>query len=149
MAAAAIDAVVTAAALRSKPEVYTVSDRKVIVEDEFLNFLVIKMKTMSQDELVLLAISHFSSDWNASSRKALFELCLNLRLKHPRMNPRREKKSRVVGTNAGGNIQIVKTKLVSVFATKFMPDLDTDTLSNYLKDKLCCEVTCININAAM
>lgn len=65
-----------------------------------------------------------------------------------RRNPRREKKSAVVGTSAGGNIQIVKTKLVSVFATKLMPDLDADTLSNYLKDKHRREVTCIKINTA-
>ncbi len=50
MAAAAVDAAATAAAPRSKPEIYTVGDGKVIVENEFLNFLVIKMETMSQDD---------------------------------------------------------------------------------------------------
>ncbi len=66
----------------------------------------------------------------------------------PRLNSRRDKRSGVVGTSAGGNIQTVKTKLVSVFATKFMPDLDADTLSNYLKVKLHREVTCLKINTA-
>ncbi len=35
----------------------------------------------------------------------------------PRLNTRRDKRSGVVGTSAGGNIRTVKTKLVSVFAT--------------------------------
>ncbi len=51
-------------------------------------------------------------------------------------------------TSAGGNIRTVNTKLVSVFATKFTPDLDADTLSNYLIDKLHREVTCLKINTA-
>ncbi len=46
------------------------------MEDEFLNFLVVKMKTMAFcHEIVLLVTSHFSSERIASSRKALFELC--------------------------------------------------------------------------
>ena len=40
---------------RIKPEVYRTTDNKVIVEDELLNFLVIKMRTLSHDEIVLLA----------------------------------------------------------------------------------------------
>lgn len=50
--------------------------------------------------------------------------------------PKGKKPGGIVGTCAGGNIQAVKTKLVSVFATKFSPDLDSDTLANYLKAKL-------------
>lgn len=32
-----------------KPEIYNTVDGKVIVEDEFLNFLAVKIKTLSQD----------------------------------------------------------------------------------------------------
>lgn len=32
-------------------------------------------------------------------------------------------------------MSVVKTKLVSVFATRFSPNLDTETLSVYLKEK--------------
>ena len=56
-AAAAVDTAATDAAPRSKPEIYTAGDRKVIVEDGFLNSMVIKMKTMNQDELVLSRLS--------------------------------------------------------------------------------------------
>ncbi len=48
----------------------------------------------------------------------------------------------IVGTGALTNIKTVKTKLVSVFATKVSPDLDKAMLSEYLKDKLGHEVTC-------
>lgn len=66
-----------------------------------------------------------------------------------RLNPPREKKtSGIVGTGAGGNMQVVKTKLVSVFATKFSPDLDSETLANYLKNKLNHDVTCQKIATA-
>lgn len=66
-----------------------------------------------------------------------------------RLNPPREKRtSGIVGTSAGGNIQVIKTKLVSVFATKFSPALDTETLANYLRDKLNRDVTCQKIETA-
>lgn len=61
----------------------------------------------------------------------------------PRSNQLKGKKpSGIVGTCAGGNIQVVKTKLVSVFATKFSPDLDSETLANYLRGKFQRDVTC-------
>lgn len=34
---------------RLKPEIYKTNDGKVIVEDELLNFLVVKMRTLSHD----------------------------------------------------------------------------------------------------
>lgn len=43
---------------------------------------------------------------------------------------------------------MVKTKLVSVFASKFTPDLDARTLSEYLKEKLGREVICQKIDTA-
>ncbi len=63
---------------------------------------------------------------------------------NPRANQFKGKKkpSIILGTCAGGSIQVVKTKLVSVFATRFSPDLDSETLANYLKDKLQREVIC-------
>lgn len=307
---------------RIKPEIYTTADGKTVVEDELLNFLVVKMKTLSQDDIVLLTVNHFGSEWIENSRKVLFELCphttqrfvthkghqkdvnnvksclkvlneagenipcfvsyhmdelppvtfnsldvscllgkidrlgvdlstmkqalsaqtdvcedlrgvvagLNQRLclmekgeedaksllspevaeeevagqvldntgqepgtttvlntnaaeegsgyrgaetaspkwsrvvKHgrrqhshgdafiqskPRMNaPRRDKKSGIVGTSAGGSIQVVKTKLVSVFATKFSPDVNSEALASYLKDNLHRDVTCEKIDSA-
>lgn len=42
----------------------------------------------------------------------------------------------IIETGTVGNIRVVKTKLVSVFASKFSPDLDAETLSGYLKEKL-------------
>ena len=46
MAAAA--AAAASSALRSKPQKYTAADGKIIVENEFLDFLAITMKTMAQ-----------------------------------------------------------------------------------------------------
>ncbi len=60
---------------RLKPEIYNTVDGKIIVEDEFLNFLAVKIKTLSQDEIVLLAAKTFNSDWIEASKKVLFELC--------------------------------------------------------------------------
>lgn len=66
---------------------------------------------------------------------------------NPRLNPSRGKKTGgIVGTSTAGNIQVIKTKLVSVFATKFSPDLDAETLTSYMKDKLKREVTCHKID---
>lgn len=67
-----------AAALRKarlKPEIYTTANGKTLVEDELLNFLVVKMKTLSQDDIILVAVNHFGSEWIENSKKALFELC--------------------------------------------------------------------------
>ena len=60
---------------REKPIIYKTTDGQVIVEDEFLNFLVVKVKTMTQDKLVLVASNTFNSNWIESSKKVLFELC--------------------------------------------------------------------------
>lgn len=54
---------------RMKPEIYKTVDGKVIVEDELLNFLAVKIKTLSQDEIVLLAANTFDSEWIESSKK--------------------------------------------------------------------------------
>lgn len=61
--------------MRTKPDVFTTTDEQVIVEDELLNFLVVKMKTMRQDDIVLLAVNHFGSDWIENSKRVLFEVC--------------------------------------------------------------------------
>ncbi|KAL7394652.1 hypothetical protein ABVT39_001296 [Epinephelus coioides] len=60
---------------RLKPTIYKTVDDQVIVEDEFLNFLVVKIKMMTQDELVPLASNTFDCEWIESSKKVLFELC--------------------------------------------------------------------------
>lgn len=52
-----------------KPEIYKTVDGKIIVEDELLNFLAVKIKTLSQDETVLLATNTFDSKWTESSNK--------------------------------------------------------------------------------
>lgn len=59
--------------------------------------------------------------------------------------PERRMPKPIVGTGAQGNIKVVRTKLVSVFATKFSPDLNAETLANYLKEKLGRDVTCQRI----
>ncbi|KAJ8396792.1 hypothetical protein AAFF_G00013910 [Aldrovandia affinis] len=46
------------------------------------------------------------------------------------------KKTGIIGTGVVSNILAVKTKMVSVFATKFDLNVDADTLSDYLKEKL-------------
>lgn len=61
--------------IRTKPEIYRTDTGKMIVEDEFLNFLSIKIKTVKQDEIVLMAVDHFGSEWITNSTKLLFELC--------------------------------------------------------------------------
>ena len=50
---------------RIKPEIYKTTDGKVIVEDELLHFLSARIKTLSQDEIVLLATNTFDTegDW--------------------------------------------------------------------------------------
>lgn len=59
----------------------------------------------------------------------------------PPVIPRQKKKSSFVmsvfGTGAMGNIRIrmIKTKLVSVVASKFTPYLDALTFSEFLKEK--------------
>ena len=60
---------------RLKPTIYTTTEGRVIVEDEFLNFLAVKMKTMAQEEIVLIASSTFGSEWIEASKKVLFDLC--------------------------------------------------------------------------
>lgn len=42
---------------------------------------------------------------------------------------------------------MIKTKLVSVFATRFSPDLDAKTLCDYLTEKLGKTVTCRKIDS--
>lgn len=61
--------------IRIKPKIYRTDSGEVIVEDEFLNFLFIKIKTVKQDEIVLMAVDHFGSEWITNSTKLLFELC--------------------------------------------------------------------------
>ncbi|XP_062391060.1 centrosome-associated protein CEP250-like [Sardina pilchardus] len=60
---------------RTSPEIYKTLDGKVIVEDELLNFIVVKMRTLSQDEIVTLVTNHFTSERIESSKKVLFEVC--------------------------------------------------------------------------
>ena len=60
---------------RTKPDVYMTSEGKVIVEDELLNFLVVKMKTLSHDDIVLMVVNHFGSEWIENSKRVLFEVC--------------------------------------------------------------------------
>ncbi len=61
---------------RSK-EIYRAMDGKVIDEDELLNFIVVKMRTLGHDEIVLLVTHNFSSERIESSKKTLFEVCPN------------------------------------------------------------------------
>ena len=61
---------------------------------------------------------------------------------------REQKKTGIIGTGTESNIQVVKTKLVSVFASRFSPNLDADTLRNYLTEKLGNKsVTCRKIDS--
>ncbi len=60
---------------RLKLEIYKTNDGKVIMEDEILSFLVVKMRTVSHDEIVLLVTSNFTSERIEVAKKALFEVC--------------------------------------------------------------------------
>lgn len=54
------------------PVIYMAVDGKIILEDELLNFLIMKMKTLSQDDIILLAVNHFGSEWIESSKKVFW-----------------------------------------------------------------------------
>lgn len=54
--------------------IYKTAEGKLVVEDELLNFLVVKTKTMSQDEIVLLAANTFGSERIENSKRLLFEV---------------------------------------------------------------------------
>lgn len=58
---------------REKPTIYKTIDGQVIIEDEFLNFLMVKIKTMTQDELVLVASEHSNQSGLSSPKRC----CLN------------------------------------------------------------------------
>lgn len=58
----------SAAGFRTKPTVYETTGGKVIVEDDLLNFISVKMRTLSQDEIVLLAANNFPSEWIEESK---------------------------------------------------------------------------------
>ena len=75
MAAAACGGAAGRNKIRTKPEIYCTDTGKMIVEDESLNFLFIKIKTVKQDEIVLMAVDHFRSEWITNSTKLLFEPC--------------------------------------------------------------------------
>lgn len=49
------------------------------------------------------------------------------------------------GTGAPGNVGVITTKMISVFATRFDPNLEADALCEYLKEKLDREVECSKI----
>lgn len=51
-----------------KAEIYHTDDSKVIAEDELLNFIVIKMQTLSDDDIVLIVTNSFSSKRIKSSK---------------------------------------------------------------------------------
>lgn len=55
--------------------IYRTTDGKMIVKDEILTFIVVKMRTLSRDEVVLLASNNFSSEWIEESKRLLFEMC--------------------------------------------------------------------------
>ena len=73
--AAAAGSRAAAVSPRTKPDIYHTTDGKIIVEDELLNFLAIKMRTLAHDDIVVLTINSFSSEWIETSKKILFELC--------------------------------------------------------------------------
>ena len=69
-------------------------------------------------------------------------------LKQRAGKPERRMPKPIVGTAAQKDIKVVPTKLVSVFATKFSPDLDAETLSIYLTEQLGRYVNCQRIVTA-
>nr|XP_020468024.1 uncharacterized protein LOC109967043 isoform X1 [Monopterus albus]XP_020468025.1 uncharacterized protein LOC109967043 isoform X2 [Monopterus albus] len=68
-----------------------------------------------------------------------------VRIKQSINKSERKRLEPIHGTGVQGNIKAVRTKLVNVFATKFLPDLDAETLCNYLKERLGRHVQCERI----
>lgn len=66
------------AKVQLKPEVYTTINDKIIVEDGFLYFFSMKLRALSQDDIVLLATNIFDSEWIEMSKKRLSELCTTM-----------------------------------------------------------------------
>lgn len=56
---------------RLKPTIYETVEGKIIVEGEFLNFLSVKITTMSQDQIILVASNTYDSEWIESSNKII------------------------------------------------------------------------------
>lgn len=63
---------------RTSPEIHKTQDGKVIVDDELLNFTVVKMRTLSQDEIITLVANHFTSEQIESSKNISFEVCTKM-----------------------------------------------------------------------
>lgn len=78
MAAARHVAAAAGVFTRIKPEVYRASD-KLIVGDEFLSFLVIKMRTPSQNDIISVPTNSFGSDL-IETNDLLFEVCPQTKL---------------------------------------------------------------------
>lgn len=53
---------------------YNATDGKVIVEDELLNCIVVKMQILAHEESVLLVSNNFFSEWIEESKCLLFDL---------------------------------------------------------------------------
>lgn len=60
---------------------------------------------------------------------------------------REQRKMGIIGTGTVSQIPAIKTKLVSVFATRFPPELDAKILCDYLIEKLVRSVTCRKIDS--
>ena len=60
---------------RTEPEIYVTNDGRTIVEDELLSFISVKMRTLTQDEIVVLVTSNFSSEWIENATRLLFDVC--------------------------------------------------------------------------
>ena len=93
--------------------------------------------------------------WSAAvkkGRKKLGSLKANVPPKpcnKPAHFKREQRNDGIIGTGTESNIGVVKTKLVNVFATRFSPTLDADTLRDYLTEKLEAKtVTCRKIESA-
>uniref|UniRef100_A0A1A8A981 Uncharacterized protein n=1 Tax=Nothobranchius furzeri TaxID=105023 RepID=A0A1A8A981_NOTFU len=64
--------------------------------------------------------------------------------------PRKEQRENtgIVGTGVVDNNPVIRTKLASVFATRFSPTLEADTLASYLSERLGRRVTCWKISSS-
>lgn len=60
--------------VRTKPVIYNTSDGLTIVEDELLNFLLIKSRTLDQDNIIKLVKSSFSQQRIEDSKAVMAEL---------------------------------------------------------------------------
>ncbi|CAB1420269.1 unnamed protein product [Pleuronectes platessa] len=131
---------------RIKPMIYHSTDGEIIVEDELLNFLLIKSRTLSgwrQGESPGLSPAR----WSGGALEKTEHPSWSTMVRDSRKRKAEPENSahRFTAKSRAEELSTVKTKMVSVFATKFKMNLDADILHLFLQGKRNREVKCRKI----